>query len=449
MRLVILGAAGDLTARYLMPAVAELHEAGHLPEPFDVVGVGRDDMSDGDFRARVSQHLDDDAICGLLTYRAGDATDPELLASLLEGDGADGGVVLYLALPPQVFDEVLDALERVELPDQLTVVFEKPFGHDLDSARRLNARVEEVIGERRAFRIDHFLGHQTVQNVLGLRFANRMFEPVWNNQHVDRVEFVWDETLTVEGRAGFYDRTGSLKDMLQNHLLQLLCLVAMEPPLTLDADDVRDRKVDVLRAVRRVAQSTAADHSVRARYTAGAIDGRRVPDYVDEDGVEVENGTETFAELRLFIDNWRWSGVPFVLRSGKALAESRRQIDVVFRDVPHQVFDQPPGGPTPERLRLGINPDLVRLDIRANGRDDPTILEPASLSCELAPSALGPYANVLLDVINGDRLLSIRADEAEQAWRIIEPVLAAWEDDAVELQQYAAGSSGPARTLAS
>jgi glucose-6-phosphate 1-dehydrogenase len=444
MNLVVLGAGGDLMSRYLLPALVELEEAKRLPEDLEVVGIARDGLDDDGFRDRMAEAADEhgegelpESLRRRLRYLDGDATDPELLGEAV----GDGPAVVYLALPPSAFEDVLEGLSEVGLADGSRVVMEKPFGDGVASAERLNAMLHEVVPEAGAFRVDHFLGHQTVQNVLGLRFANPLFEAVWAATHVSRVDIVWDETLTVEGRAGFYDDTGALRDMVQNHLLQLLCLVAMEPPESLDPDDVRDRKVDVLRAIRTPDPSDAADHSVRGRYGAGKIGDRDVPAYADEEGVDADRETETFAEVRFFIDNPRWSGVPFVLRTGKALQADRHDVTLHFHPVAHSPFGD--GADAAQHLRLGIEPDEIDLAVALNGPGDPTVIEDGTLGCELAPAELGAYATVLAAVLEGDQLLSIRADEAEEAWRIVAPVIEAWEGGLVPLVEYAAGSDGP------
>ena len=352
----------------------------------------------------------------------------------------EGPLVIYLALPPAVFDPVVEAIIEAGAGEESRIVVEKPHGESLESTRKLNRLLHRCFPEESVFRIDHFLGHQTVQNLLGIRFGNRIFEPLWNSNHVERVEIRFDETLALEDRAGYYDRTGALKDMLQNHLLQLLCFVAMEPPLGFNARDLRDRKVDLLRAVRSLSKEEIGANSVRAHYTAGKIDGRDVPSYHDEEGVDPERGTETFAQIVLLIDNWRWSGVPFVLRSGKALERNRQEIVIRFRDVPFHAFgkEKPPG---PNVLRLTFEPDRMALDLNLNGADDPFELEPATLGLELAPQRLPAYARLLVDLLDGDPTLAIRADEAEESWRIVEPVVHAWGEGLVPMRSYPAGSS--------
>jgi glucose-6-phosphate 1-dehydrogenase len=338
--LVILGAGGDLTSRYLIPALGELDAAGALPDGLNVTGIDRQPWNHDDFRRHLAPRLEPSqaTLLSSLRYHHGDVTDAEALRSAF--DPAASPAVVYLALPPHVVPGAVRALGALTLAPGSRIVAEKPFGDDFDSARRLNTLLQAVVPEDHVFRVDHFLGKQTVQNVLGLRFANRIFEALWNAQHVEAVDIVWDETLALEGRAGYYDAAGALRDMVQNHLIQLLCLLAMEPPVTLDERSLRDRKVDVLRAVRRPTLDDVRRHTLRARYRAGSAGGTTVPAYVDEPGVDPERRTETFAAVTLFVDNWRWAGVPFRLRSGKALGADRHEVRVRFRPVPHLAFDQ-------------------------------------------------------------------------------------------------------------
>ncbi len=367
-----------------------------------------------------------------------DATDPAGLVPLISGDGP---VALSLALPPAVFPGTIAALRDANLPPGSRIALEKPFGEDLDDAVELNRLLADVVPERAVFRVDHFLAMTTVQNVLGGRLANRVLEPIWNSAHIAEVEIVWDERLTLEGRAGYYDGVGALKDMTQNHLLQLLCLVAMEPPISLGERELRDRKVDVLRSVRPLTEQDVLGRTTRARYTAARVGDREVPAYADEQGVDPGHRTETFAEVLLEIESWRWSGTTFRLRSGKALGDDRKEIAVRFRPVPHLPFGRD-GEARPNLLRFGLDPECLTLDLTGVGSRAQT-LAPRALTARLDPPDLPAYGQVLLDLLNGNAALSIRGDEAEESWRVLTPVLSAWARDLVPLQEYPAGSHGP------
>ncbi|MCZ2805896.1 glucose-6-phosphate dehydrogenase [Modestobacter sp. VKM Ac-2983] len=445
---VVLGGTGDLTGRLLLPGLAQLVQADALDDGVDVLAVGRDDWSEQEYREWAGERLAEhgaqvpeqarDQLVSRLGYQRGDVTSPDDLRQVLAR--VPGRPVLYLALPNTVFLPTLEALTEVELPEGTTIAVEKPFGRDEADARQLNAVLHRLVPEERAFRTDHFLAKQTVLNVLGLRFANRLFEPVWNASHIDRVEIVFDETLGLEGRAGYYDTAGALRDMLQNHLLQQLSIVAMEPPNAVDGPSLSARKADVLRAVRPPADM--ARDTVRGKYTAGTVQGRELPDYTSEEGVDPARETETHAEFTVTIDNWRWAGVPFRLRSGKALGAGRREIAVWFKPVPHLAFgDQQL---QPDVLRLGLDPDHVTLELNLNGAGEPFDLERRALDIDLAPNDLSAYGLLLREVLAGDATLSISDVEAEQSWRIVEPVLAAWSKGEVPLQEYPAGSAGPA-----
>lgn len=447
---LILGATGDLATRYLVPALIRLHEAEKLPDPVKILALDLDDFDSHGFRRQLEERLARDvpdlpsssrrALLSAMEYRRTNVSEPDDVASVLEATREP--VVAYLAIPPAIFAPAVCALARAGLAPESRIVVEKPFGEDLASAEVLNRLLHETFPETAVFRMDHFLGKQTVQNILGLRFANRIFEPLWNQNHVAKVDIIWEETRALEGRAGYYDRAGALKDMIQNHLLQLLCLVAMEAPASLGERDLRDRKADVMRAVRRLSREDIQRQTVRARYGAGSIGGRKVPAYAEEEGVDAKRSTETFAQAILRIDNWRWAGVPFLLRTGKALAKDRREISVYFRSVPHMVFGRK-FDPAENVLRFQLEPDRMSLEVNINGPGDPFLLDRAELDAELAPQEVPAYARLLLDVLEGDPTFSIRGDEAEESWRIVEPILKAWETGEVPLREYAAGSSGP------
>ncbi|WP_031518599.1 glucose-6-phosphate dehydrogenase [Streptomyces sp. NRRL F-5123] len=448
-RLAVFGATGDLTARYLLPALAALRESGDLGDDFELIGASREERSTEDFRqwiaAQLHRHAGScpahvrDAVTASARYLRADAGDPSDVAAVIAGDTP---LAVYLALPPALFPRAVSALHEAGLPAGSSIVLEKPFGEDLESARQLNRLLAEVVPEEAVFRVDHFLAMTTVQNVLGSRLANRVLEPLWNSTHIAEVEIVWEESLALEGRAGYYDHVGALKDMLQNHLLQLLCLVAMEPPLTLGARDLRDRKVDVLRSVRLLTEEDVVRRTRRARYLPGRIGDRDVPAYVDEEGVDPRRRTETYAEVELELDSWRWAGTRFRLRSGKALGADRKEVAVHFRAVPHLPFGHS-NEELPNVLRFKLEPEGLTLDLTGIGAHAYE-LAPLSLTAQMEPPVLPAYGRLLLDVFKGDPALSLRGDEAEEAWRVLEPVLSAWEQDLVPLEEYPAGSGGPA-----
>lgn len=447
-RLVIFGATGDLTARYLLPGLAALRAAGHLGDGFQLTGAGREDWHGDEFRRWATAQLDrhaaqlpapaGQAVVSSSGYRQADVTDPAAVAAVVADDGP---VAAYLALPPAVFPAAVSALHEAGLPPGSRIVLEKPFGEDLDSATRLNRLLADLVPEQAVFRVDHFLAMTTVQNVLGTRLANRMLEPVWNAAHIAEVDIVWDESLTLEGRAGYYDGAGALKDMLQNHLLQLLCLVAMEPPISLGERDLRDRKLDVLRSVRPLTDTDITRRTRRARYTAGRLGDHDIPAYTREAGVDPARRTETFAEVELELDNWRWPGTIFRLRTGKALRRDRKEVAVHFRHVPHLPLGHS-GEVQPNVLRFGLDPETLTLDLTAIGAHAHTFA-PLTLTARIDPPELPAYARLLLDVLDSNAALSIRGDEAEQAWRVLTPVLSAWSTDLVPLEEYPAGSDGP------
>ncbi|MDO7882411.1 glucose-6-phosphate dehydrogenase [Antiquaquibacter soli] len=441
--LVILGAGGDLTARLLLPGVASFL-ASSRAQPISIIGVDRDDTTDADWRSTVATAFADSPsalgrkVAKSSRYLRGDATSPEDLKAVL--DAATGRIAVYFALPPAVAALAVRALSTIDLPKGIVFALEKPFGTDLKSAQALNRLLETMVPEHQVFRVDHFLGKTSVLNLIGLRFANRIFEPLFSSENISRVEIVVDESLALENRAGYYDRAGALVDMIQSHLLLVLALAAMEPPASLDADDLRGAMAQVLRATRPWRKNGTS--SRRARYGAGSIAGRRLPAYIDEDGVDPSLKTETLAEVTLAIDNWRWAGVPFVLRSGKALGENRQDIVVTFKDVPHLPTGLT-GIPGPSSLRISLKPATLDLDLVINGEGDPFTLDRSMLHADLGDPELSAYGEVLSELLECDPTIAVRGDVAEQCWRIVAPVLAAWRKDAVPLETYPAGSLGP------
>jgi glucose-6-phosphate 1-dehydrogenase len=439
--LLILGAAGDLTARLLLPGLGTLVASGAVDDLL-LIGSDRDDWDDARWSAQVEKSFADAGVAGRLDgarYQRADATNPEDLRQLLEL--RDGRLAIYFALPPAVTWKACLALKEVGVPDGTRLVMEKPFGSDMKSAAELNALLMELVPEDQVYRVDHFLGMTTVLNVLGVRFANRMLEPVLNARHVASVEIVFDETLALEGRAGYYDGAGALIDMLQSHLLQVLAFVAMDPPATLGVRDVRDAKGLILRAT-HIRDDDPARSSRRARYAAGTIEGRSLPAYAGEEGVDPGRHTETLAAIELAVDTWRWAGVPFRLRSGKAIGAPRQQVSITFKDPPRlpaglKGYDQP------DRLRLGLGHRQLALDLNINGEGDPFGLEPLTLEADYAHGDLLEYGQVLAGVLQASPPLSVRGDTAVEAWRIVEPVLDAWHANEVPLEEYPAGSDGP------
>lgn len=446
-RLVIFGAYGDLTARLLLPALAHLRADGDLPDGLQVLGLDRGDADDRGYRQHVRAALDTHApelrdahdwLVQRCTYARADVTDAAAVGAAV-GD-IDEPWVAYLALPPTLYAPVLEAVADVGMPDGSVVAIEKPFGTDLASARRLNALLARRYAGVTAFRNDHFLHNQTVQNIAGIRFANRLFEPLWNGENISAIDIAWDETLTLEGRASYYDRAGALRDMLANHLLQILCLLAMEPPPSFGERDLRDARFSVLRAIPTPDDDAVRRCTVRARYTAGTIGDRRVPAYVDEDGVDPDRGTETFAQVTLPLRNWRWGEVPVTLRSGKAQASHRAHAVVHLRPVPHTGFAGY-GRCAPNVLRIGLEPPRMSAKVNINDGTEFVGLETVTLHTDLPAPPRPPYASLIRDVLAGDATLAVRGDEAEEAWRIMQPILDAWARDEVPTLTYPAGTT--------
>jgi len=441
--LVIFGAGGDLASRLLLPALGQLLTR-EPSRAVRIVGADREDWTDADLDAVVrtafaTMDADDAAARVEVSYVRTDITRPDDLRALLQD--CTGQVALYFAVPPSVAAASIAALTPDMLPDGAVLVMEKPFGTDEASARELNRTLTALVPESQVFRVDHFLGRSTTLNLLGARFANRILEPLWSAESIESVDIVYDESLALEGRAGYYDSAGALVDMIQSHLLQVLAVLAMEEPTTLDELDFRAATSAVLRATTVWGDDPVAS-SRRARYTAGTVGGAEKPSYVDEPGVDPERQTETLAEATFEVRNSRWAGTPFRLRSGKALGTPATEIVVRFRPVRH-VPTGLTGSSDGAVLRFSLGPDRISLELNLNAAEDPFELERATLSAELGEGALKAYAEVLSGVLDGDPLLSVRGDAAEQCWRIVAPVLEAWHRDEVPLEEYTAGSAGP------
>ncbi len=467
--LVFFGGTGDLTWRKLMPALFQAFRHGKLPAGGRVLAVARDERSDDEYRAFIRERFvevdsakrpsDDEfaRFAEMLHYRRMDLSKPEHYAGLkawLDERGADT-VVLYLATAPHLFPVVCTQLGLAGLNGpNVRVVLEKPLGHDLASAQVINRAVRGAFSETQAFRIDHYLGKPAVQNLMALRFGNALFEPLWRRESIANIQITLAEGLGVGTRGDYYNSTGALRDMVQNHALQLLTMIAMEPPSTNDADAIRDEKLKVLRSLRPFTPETVARDVVRGQYKAGTVDGKAVAGYLDEVKVPAGSTCETFVALRTEVQNWRWAGVPFYLRTGKRLAARDAQIVVNFREVPHPIF---PGTRQANKLVIKLQPEdgleLHLLAAKGGGTSNqPEALSPVSLDLDFdkafASDRVGGYERLLMDAIAGRLNLFVRSDEQEQAWRWVEPILDAWAADTVGPRPYAAGGWGPAAASA-
>ena len=470
--LVIFGAGGDLTWRKLLPAIYNLLLDNYLPERFAVVGVARKKVDNDAFREKIRTGVNQFSRRGVadeslwnsfaenICYLSEDLADPgsgvalkERLAEIEDLWGVRANRVYYLAIPPNMMEPAASMLQRLGVcrdcaRDRLVV--EKPFGRDLSSARSLNAFLNGMFVESQIYRIDHYLGKETVQNILAFRFANSLFEPVWNRRYVDHIQITVAETVGVEERGEFYDQAGALRDMVQNHLLQILCLVAMEPPITFDADEIRNKKVDVLRAIRPIHPEDVHKIAVRGQYRKGTILGNAVPGYREEPRVSPGSTTETYAAFTFHIDNWRWQGVPFYLRTGKRLTAKVSEVSIIFRSPPHQFFPSAAvEGWQPNRIVIRIQPEEgigTRIQVKLPGNR--LLLGAADMQFRyresFKDSAPEPYETLLLDAIRGDATLFMRADQVECAWKVVAPVLEAWESvPPADFPDYPAGSWGP------
>jgi glucose-6-phosphate 1-dehydrogenase len=470
--LVIFGGMGDLTWRKLSPALYNLYLDHHLPERFAIIGLDMKKLSPNEFNKRLRDGANSFCRCGSvdddhwnlispnISYISGNFSEPAIYATLGEAFkaqeknwGGPANHIFYLATPPGIVESIVHGLGAARLAHDrrhTRIVAEKPFGHNLDSAVALNSMLTAVFDETQIYRIDHYLGKETVQNILAFRFANALFEPIWDRRYIDHVQITVAEQVGVEHRGAYYEHAGALRDMIQNHLMQILCLIAMEPMVSFDANEIRSKKVDVLRAIRPIAEDKVVHHAVRGQYGAGWIEGQKIAAYRAEPGVAPDSPSETFAAIKLFVDNWRWQDVPFYLRTGKRLHTPYSEATIQFSPVPHQSF---PTSATlawqPNHLTIRIQPqEEIVLGFQAKQPGANLHLSPVNMHFSYqetfktrSPEA---YETLLADVMLGDATLFMRSDQVECSWSAIMPILNAWENTPpVEFPNYQAGTMGP------
>ncbi|MDE3254089.1 MAG: glucose-6-phosphate dehydrogenase, partial [Bacteroidota bacterium] len=470
--IIILGATGDLTWRKLIPAIYNLYIDKWIPEDFSVIGVSRKPMSDLAFKKRMHEGVDKfsrrgkskkaewDAFAKCLMYHTGEFNKmatytgiEKMITNFEKEKKVTVNRIFYLAVPPNSFEEIAVKISKSGLAKnklKSRIIIEKPFGHDLDSAKHLNDLLHSIFDESQIYRIDHYLGKETVQNILAFRFANALFEPIWNRNYIDNIQITVSEQLGVENRGNYYETAGALRDMIQNHLFQLLCLIAMEPPVSFEADEIRNKKVDVLNALRSIHPDEVYQYAVRGQYGAGWIEGKKVVGYRQEPDVSKDSPKETFAAIKLFIDNWRWQGVPIYLRTGKRLNETISAITIQFKPVPHQSFPlEASGNWQPNRLILNIQPQMgIRIRFQAKRPGLKMILYPVDMTFNYNDSYTSgtpeAYETLLLDIMEGDSTLFMRSDQVEAAWKVLMPIIHSWETNpSVNFPNYEAGMQGP------
>lgn len=468
----IFGGTGDLTSRKLIPALYNLFLDGWMPKNFRVIGLGRTQQSDDQFRDLLLEDINKFSRSGkakpekwktfashidfLVSEINEDKTYVEIGERIKKAGtewNTDPCVIYYLAVAPRFFAPIAESLSKHKLAtnlDKARIVIEKPFGTDLDSALALNKLLNGIFSESQIYRIDHYLGKETVQNILAFRFANSILEPIWNRNHIDHVQVSVTEQLGVGDRGGYYNEAGALRDMVQNHILQLVCLIAMEPPVSFQADEVRNRKVDVLRAMRKFEPEDIQKNAVRGQYGKGWIEGKEVPGYREEEGVDPDSNTETFAAIKFFVDNWRWHGVPFYLRTGKRMHQSSSVITIQFKDVPHMIFPtEAIEGWQQNRLIISIQPEMsIRIQVQAKRPGLDMTLNPVDLVFDYSGTYKGEtpeaYETLLLDTMIGDQTLFMRGDQVEVAWDLLMPILTAWGGKkSLSFPNYTADSWGP------
>lgn len=468
--IIVFGATGDLAKRKLFPAFYNLYLDGRMPEEFKIIALGRAESSDEQFRAYVNENLtafsrnkidspeNYQQFASHITYLQNDINQQESYQALKQdidqtdkAFGKRANRLFYLSIAPSFIAAISNNIKKLDLAsnaDQDHIIVEKPFGYNKSSAVQLNKLLSQTFKEEQIYRIDHYLGKETVQNILAFRFGNSMFEPLWNRNFIDSVQITVAEEVGVEDRGGFYEDAGALKDMIQNHLMQILTMVAMEAPTSLQADEIRNRKADVLKSIRRITPQEVEHYTVRGQYDNGAIKGKSVKGYLQENGVAHNSATETFVAMKFYLDNWRWQGVPFYVRTGKRMKEKQSSVVIQFRPVPHSTFSFGKEGLMPNRLIINIQPAMdIRLQFMTKKPGLSLSLKPAEMVFDyFSCSAKSPeaYETLILDALLGDPTLFMRSDQVEEAWDVVTTIQQAWENDKfLNLHKYEAGSWGP------